>query len=123
MGPKKVVYYMDARAQSPSLEFLRCLPRQNQQKVFAYISYLEKRGEELRRPIADYLGDKIYELRPKQIRILYGFIGKETIVILHAFRKKTDAVPMREKRLALERLRDFSIRHRKGLIALGGQGE
>ena len=121
MGSKKVVYYMDARAQSPSLEFLRRLPRQDQQKAFAYISYLEKRGEEIRRPISDYLGDKIYELRPKQIRILYSFIGKETAVILHAFRKKTDAVPVKEKRLAVERLKEFSIRYRKGLIALGGE--
>ena len=122
MGSKKVVYYLDERAESPSLEFLRRLPRQDQRKVFAYISYLEERGEGLRRPIADYLGDKIYELRPKQIRVLYSFIGKEIVVVLHAFRKKTAAVPIKEKRLAAERLEDFLVRYRKGLIVLGGEG-
>ena len=123
MGSKTVVYYLDEYAESPPLEFLRRLTRQDQQKAFAYISYLEERGEELRRPIADYLGDKLYELRPKQIRVLYSFIGKETAVILHVFRKKTDAVPIKEKRLAAKRLEDFSSRYRKGLIALGGEGK
>ena len=79
---------------------------------------MEERREGLRRPIAGYLGDKIYELRPKQIRILYGFVGKELAVILHAFRKKTDAVPPKDKRLAEARLADFVKRYERGLITI-----
>ena len=116
--PKKVIYYTDAQSQAPALEFLLGLAQGEQQKALAYISYLEERGEGLRRPIADYLGDKIYELRPKQTRILYGFVGKELAVILHAFRKKTDAVPSKEKRLAETRVADFIRRYERGLITI-----
>ena len=69
------------------------------------------------RPVV-YLGDKLYELRPKQIRILYTFVGKEYAVILRAFRKKTGPVPPSEKRLAQTRLADFVRRYEQGLIAI-----
>ena len=120
MARKTVVYYPDARGHTPALEFLLALDQTDQQKAFAYISYLEEQGEALRRPIADYLGDKLYELRPKQLRILYAFVGKPYVVILHAFRKKTDAVPPKEKQLAQTRLVDFVERYEKGQITLKG---
>ncbi len=115
MARKTAVYYPDARGNTPTLEFLLGLPQDEQQKAFAYISYLEEQGETLRRPIAEYLGDKMYELRPKQIRILYAFVDKYT-AILHAFRKKTGSVPPSEKRLAQTRLADFVQRYKRGLI-------
>ena len=74
----------------------------------------------MRRPIVEYLGDKLYELRPKQIRILYAFVGKQYAVILHAFRKKTGPVPPSEKRLAQTRLADFVQRYERGLITIKG---
>ena len=120
MARKTVVYYPDARGNAPALEFLLGLDQTEQQKAFAYITYLEEHGEALRRPIADYLGEKLYELRPKQIRILYAFVGKQYAVILHAFRKKTDAVPPKERQLAQMRLSDFVRRYEQGLITLKG---
>ena len=115
MARKAAVYYPDARGNTPALEFLLGLPQDEQQKAFAYISYLAEQGETLRRPIAEYLGDKIYELRPKQIRILYAFVDKYA-AILHAFRKKTGPVPPSEKQLAQARLADFVQRYKQGLI-------
>ena len=118
MGRKTVVYYPDARGNTPALAFLSGLPQDDQQKAFAYISYLEEHEEALRRPIAEYLRNKLYELRPKQVRILYAFIGKGTAVILHAFRKKTGPVPPAEQRLAHSRLADFVQRYERGLITV-----
>ena len=115
MPGKSVLYYPDARGEAPALKFLLALGQDEQQKAFAYLSYLEEQGERLRRPIAEYLGDKIYELRPKQVRILYAFAGHHA-VILHAFRKKTGPVPPSEKQLAHTRLADFVQRYERGLI-------
>ena len=118
MGRKTAVYYPDARGNTPALAFLLGLPQDDQQKAFAYISYLEEHGETLRRPIAEYLGEKLYELRPKHVRILYAFVGKGIAVILHAFRKKTGPVPLAEQRLAQSRLADFVRRYEQGLITV-----
>ncbi len=115
MGRKSVIYYPDARGGAAALKFLLALSQDERQKALAYVSYLEEQGERLRRPIAEYLGDKIYELRPKQIRILYAFVD-QYVVILHAFRKKTGPVPPSDKRLAQTRLADFVRRYEQGLI-------
>lgn len=120
MARKEAVHYPDTRGHTPTLEFLLGLPQDEQQKALAYIGYLEEQGEALRRPIAEYLGDKVYELRPKQVRILYAFVGKQYAIILHAFRKKTGPVPPSEKRLAQTRLVDFIRRSEQGLIATRG---
>ena len=116
MGCKKVFYYPDARGEAPALKTLLGLDQDEQKKAFSYIGYLEERGEALRRPIAEYLGDKIYELRPKQIRILYALVGQYA-VILHAFRKKTGSVLSSDKRLAQSRLADFVQRYEQGAIS------
>ncbi|MBI4356241.1 MAG: type II toxin-antitoxin system RelE/ParE family toxin [Candidatus Omnitrophica bacterium] len=118
MSRKRAIYYPDARGKIPALSFLRGLPQDEQQKAYAYISYLEEQGEALRRPIAEYLGGKLYELRPKQVRILYAFVGRQDVVILHAFRKKTGSVPTSEQRLAQARLADFVRRQGQGMIAI-----
>lgn len=77
----------------------------------------------MRRPLAEYLGDRIYELRPKHIRVLYAFLGKQYAVILHAFRKETGPVPTRDKRLAKARRADFIERVEHGLIRWKGSAE
>lgn len=121
MSKKRVVYYVDARGRNPVLEAIQPLTLHEQQKIFAYISLLEERGETLRRPMADYLGNKLYELRPKAHRVLYFFLLKEYAVVVHLFRKRTDRVPEAEKQIALHRMRDFVQRYGKGEVRLGGE--
>ena len=120
MSRKQVVYYVDAKGKSPVLDDIRALVQEEQHKVFAYISLLEERGQTLRRPIADYVGDKLYELRPKAHRVLYFFLLKDYAVIVHLFRKTTDRMPASEKQLAMNRMQEFLWRYRQGKITLGG---
>jgi len=121
VGKKRVVYYVDEKGRSPVLEDIRALTPKEQQKLFAYISLLEEQGEELRRPIADYVGDKLYELRPKSHRVLYFFLLRDHAVIVHVFRKRTDRLPEAEKRIALNRMVDFLQRYGQGEVGLGGE--
>ena len=121
MGAKRVVYFVDTRGRSPVLEDLRKLTDEEQKKVLAYVSFLRERGEELRRPMADYVGDKLYELRPKAHRALYFFMLKDYAVVVHLFRKKTNRLPDAEKRIALSRMADFLRRYQQGEVTLGGE--
>ena len=117
---KQVVYYFDEKGGNPVWEFISALPSDEREKCFEYIAYLEDMGEQVRRPVGDYLGGKLYELRPKQTRIIYFFMLKDYAVLVHAFRKKTNAVPDREIRTAFRNMEDFISRHQKGQIRLGG---
>ena len=73
MSKKQIVYYTDPKSESPVLDDIYQLSVQDQQKVFAYVTLLEEQGEDLRRPIADYVGDKLYELRPQAYRLYIFF--------------------------------------------------
>jgi len=115
---KTVFYYVDREGGNPVWDFLTHLPAGEREKCFEYIEYLEQEGERVRRPVGDYLGGKLYELRPKQVRILYFFYRRQNIVLVHAFRKKTDAVFRREMATALKRMRDFIQRAQNGEIEL-----
>jgi len=79
-------------------------------KCLAYLSQLENRGHELRRPIADSLRDGIYELRPScagvHYRILYFFAGKDVVVVSHGMIKEA-AVPAADIQRAIARRKKF----------------
>lgn len=104
---KRILYYLDSKGRNPVLEYLKKLPPGEYDKCFEYIDILSEEGESIRRPVGDYLGGKLYELRPKQNRILYFFFFRDAAVLLHAFRKKTDAIPAREIKIAMTRMNDF----------------
>jgi phage-related protein len=99
----KIGYFINDRGDSPVKEFIDDLPLEEQTKVFAYIEELRKQGHNLRRPLADYVRDGIYELRPKANRLFYFFFLKERIVIVHAIKKKTYQIPAKDIELCIKR--------------------
>jgi phage-related protein len=83
----------------------------NEPRVYAKcldrILLLGSLGNELRRPIVDYLENGVYEIRAKigrvNYRILYGFCGKNVIVLLHGM-TKTDNIPNADLKRARDNL-------------------
>jgi phage-related protein len=100
---ENIYYFLDERGESPVKEFIKVLSQAERVKVFAYIAELKNQGHNLRRPLGDYLGQGIYELRPKANRIFYFFFLKNSAVLIHAIRKKTDKIPNRDLELCLKR--------------------
>lgn len=100
---KSINYFIDDRGDVPVKSFIEKLPVKEQAKIFAYLEELKGQGHNLRRPMADYLGEGIYELRPKDNRIFYFFLLRENVVLLHAIRKKTDKIPERDLALCIKR--------------------
>ena len=104
---KTIYFFVDARRNRPVNEFINNLSLKEQAKINAYISELKNQGHNLRRPMADYIGEGIYELRPGHNRVFYFFFLKENAVILHAIRKKTDKIPSSDLDLCLKRKNEF----------------
>lgn len=98
-----IYYFIDERGDNPVREFLDSLSAKEQAKIFAYIVELKNRGHNLRRPMADYLGDGIYELRPKSNRMFYFFFLKNSAVLVHAIKKKADKIPIEDLKLCKKR--------------------
>ncbi|MBI5847660.1 MAG: type II toxin-antitoxin system RelE/ParE family toxin [Nitrospirae bacterium] len=110
----QVLYYETSEGVVPVEKFIDSRKDRDQAKIFSWISLLEEQGPNLLRPYADLLTDGIHELRVKlsgdQVRILYFFCYKDYIILTHAFRKQTTAVPHGEIKKAQICRADFLSR-------------
>ena len=105
----EVISYVDEKNHCPVENYIHALNKKDQDKILEYYRHLEAEGRSIRRPAADYLGGKtgLYELRPGRHRILYFLLGRDKAVLLHAFLKRTDKIPMSEIKIAMKRKDDF----------------
>jgi hypothetical protein len=105
-----VVFYREEDGTAPLLEWLDGLPEKAQLKCLARIERLKQEGHALRRPEADFLREKIYELRVGlqgiNYRMLYFFHGNIAAVVSHGI-VKVDKVPPKEIERAIERMKKF----------------
>ena len=112
--PRTTVYiYAEVDGQSPVLDWLRALRRDNLRAFVACrarVVLLASLGHELRRPHADLLRDGIYELRARvgrvNYRLLYFYHGKDIAVVAHGLTKEA-GVPAVDIERALERRRRY----------------
>ena len=104
---KGIAFFVDDRGYSPVRDFLDRLSEREQVKVCSYFNQLIVSGHRLHRPVADYLGDGIYELRPGANRFFYFFFDGDYAVFVHALRKKTDAIPLADLSLCQRRKMTF----------------
>jgi phage-related protein len=106
----RVIIYQEDDRTVPLLEWLDDLPEKVRLKCLARIERLKQEGHALRRPEADFLREKIYELRVGfngiNYRMLYFFHGNVAAVLTHGIVKE-DKVPSREIDRAIERMRKF----------------
>lgn len=113
-----VVFFREADGSVPVIDWLEALPTKAQDKCLAALRRLAAFGHELRRPIADYLRDDIYELRVGlrgvNYRVLYFFQGQTAAVVSHGVVKERN-VPPKEIEKAIRRKKVFeadAIAHR-----------
>ncbi|MDD4201968.1 MAG: type II toxin-antitoxin system RelE/ParE family toxin [Candidatus Omnitrophica bacterium] len=119
---KTAIYYQDKRGKKPVKEFINKLDVHTRAKVLASTNFLCDNWKELKRPIVEYLGDDLYELRVQfssnNVRVFYGYMFKDYIVLLHGILKKTSKISENDKLKAKKRMIDFQIQYNEGKIKL-----
>jgi len=118
-----IAIFKDDDGSVPLLKWLDRQPRKVKAKCIEKIELLAAFGYELRRPDCDYLTKGIYELRAKcnraNYRILYGFHGKNAVMLSHGC-TKTAKVPKREINRAIRNLEKFTANPEKHTYKLEG---
>ncbi len=106
-----VHFFKEADGTVPLIEWLDGRAEKVQDKCQERLERLEAFGHELRRPLADFLRDGIYELRVRvgtvQHRMFYFFAGQGAAVVCHGLSGKGGKVPEVEINRALERKARF----------------
>lgn len=110
-----VIHYDREPGKCPVREFLDGLGMKERAKVLAAVDLLEEEGPNLHRTYADYLRDRIHELRIRvsraRYRVLYFFWDRCDIVLTHGITKKSGRVPETEIDRAVRCREDWLRRH------------
>lgn len=106
--PKTTVeFFTSPSGKSPIGEFIDDRPSHQQVKILRLLQHLQEFGPTAAIPHAKKLkGTPLWELRilgRDSLRIIYAPLGKNTVVVLHIFLKKTRQTPRREISIAMKR--------------------
>lgn len=105
----KVYFFQTARGTLPVKEFMEAQNDEIYTKILRSIKLLGVGGPFLRPPYAKKIDRDLYELRirgQEQVRIFYTKTV-EGYFLLHAFKKKTQKIPKRELKIAIDRMKEL----------------
>lgn len=115
----RLEFYRTARGDEPVLEYIRAQVKRHRATIGRALRNLEGLGNAARRPMVDYLGNDLYELRipidGHQHRVLYFFHARSLIVLTSAFLKNEEKVPQEDLTRAWRRRRDWIDRLAEGV--------
>jgi phage-related protein len=103
----KVEFYEDARGQCQVQDFLNGLLPSEQAAVGHHLALLRDFGVLLTEPYVRHIDDDLWEIRPGRIRILYFAHTNRQFILVHAYYKKSNKMPLRELETARRRRADF----------------
>lgn len=101
----KVKFFQTKRGEYPVREFIEKLEKKTYTRALRSITFLEYFGPFVKMPYSKKIAPGLYELRIKgaeSIRIIYVQVN-QIYYLVHAFKKKTDKIPAREIKTALDR--------------------
>ncbi len=103
-----VEFYQNENGQEPVRDFLLSLHPKPRGKVLQVIQILSEFGINLPFPYSSQVEGRLRELRAgygkNQYRVLYYCDANRVFVLLHAFEKRSQKLPQREIRIAMERM-------------------
>lgn len=110
-------FYQTENGECPVEDFIELQDIKMQAKIYKMLELLEERGNRLRMPYSEYLGDGIFQIRAQVgnniTRVLYFFFVDEKIILTNGFMKKTQRTPPSELVLAKKYRADYLIRQER----------
>lgn len=107
----EVIFFETQRGEKIVKEFIKSLDNKIISKISSEIDLLKQYGPFLGMPYSKKLTQDLYELRirgKQEVRIIYGFISK-SVILLHAFIKKTQKTPLKEIDIASKRFKGLAL--------------
>lgn len=109
-----VFYYISPKGDNPVKDFIDSLSQKQKAKVFRIFQVLQKHGLYLIIPqVKKLTGTQFWEIRilgEDNLRIIFFIVGKNEILVLHGFKKKTQKTPPKELNLSFKRFTDWQKR-------------
>lgn len=103
-----VIFYETASGRSPVTKFIDDQPLRDQAVIIAVVNSIEEDGLQAKGATFRQLDGKLWEVKIKApsggYRLLYVMLSANSMMLLHAFKKKTQKTPLSELAVARKRL-------------------
>lgn len=103
-----IYYHKSSSGREIVYDYIESLDKDTENEINAFLRKFRD-GDRFRRgPYCKKLTKDIFEIRIKAkdcYRILYAFLYRDTVVLLHIFKKKTNKIPKKDLKLAINRLK------------------
>ncbi len=111
-----IEFYETSSGRCPVKEFLSELKTSDADDFAAILAGLAKLRNRYyhRSPLSKPVGDDLFELRhvgKLNTRVLYFFVKGQRIITVHGIRNKSTKIPARDRKVALDRKRDWLARN------------
>ncbi len=106
-----IKFYETARKRCPITDFIDSQDKRDQAVILAVLNSIKENGFNAKGCQFRQLEGKLWEIKIKSpsggYRLLYITINTDLLLILHAFKKKTQKAPKKELDIARKRLKEI----------------
>lgn len=89
----------------PVFEYLSSIPKEERAIVFATLDSIKNHGLSGSPVDFRHIEEKLWEIRIGPNRIFYVVLEQNLMVLLHAYKKQSQKLPVKERKLAMERMK------------------
>ena len=103
----KITFYTTASGRSPILDYIHGLSKQDRARLLEALDQVEQYGFDAVRTQFRQIEGKLWEIKVSAHRVFYVMIQREEMVLLHAYKKQGQKMPLREREVAIKRMREI----------------
>ncbi|PIR13302.1 hypothetical protein COV49_02665 [Candidatus Falkowbacteria bacterium CG11_big_fil_rev_8_21_14_0_20_39_10] len=106
----KIHYHRSNSGRNVISDYINLLDKKIQYEIYSFLKRFENDFHFRQYPHCKKITKDVFEIRIKikdSYRILYGFIYNGAVVFLHIFKKKTNKIPKKDLKLAINRLKSY----------------
>ena len=103
-----IYYHRSSTGNEIIKNYIKSLDEETQDAVYAFLRKFRDDSRFRQIPYTKKIHKDIFEIRIKvrdHFRILYAFIEKDSVILLHIFKKKTNKISLKDLKLAINRLK------------------
>jgi len=101
-----VTFYTTISGRSPVVDYIKDLSVQERARLLEALSQIEQSGFDSVRVQFRQIEGKLWEIKVSAHRIFYVLVEREEMVVLHAYKKQSQKLPLKEKTVAVKRMKE-----------------
>ena len=105
----KVTFYTVASGRSPVWDYLKGVEKEERARVLESLKQIEDFGLGALKTKFRQIEGKLWEIKITAHRIFYVMLTREEMILLHAYKKQSQKLPLKEREIAVRRMKEVLL--------------